>query len=736
MKSLPPAETCDYCGLPLPARRGNSVASGPQYCCFGCRFAAEVTAQRGEAGEANWTLVRLGLAIFCTMNVAMFTMVLWTEDLYPQEMAQGGALATSLAGLLRYLCLLAALPVAFLLGLPLAQNAWSDFRAGRFSTDLLLTLGVGGAFAYSSVSVVRGTGHIYFEVGCVVLVLLTVGRWLEATGRIRASGELDALGQLLPEQVRWVGSTEQAEQVARDIPLEAVRPGDLLRVLPGERIPTDGWLRGSATAVDEQILTGESRPVVKEPGEALLGGTLNLEGDMLLEVTASPSAGALPRLIDAVRQARGIQGHYERLANRMAGLFVPLIITTAVGAAIYHGWQTGVEAGWMVGLAVLLIACPCALGLATPMAVWTALGRAARARVLFRDGEALERLAGVRVVCFDKTGTLTHGSHQLDRFWTDGEADAGQAIASAMSLATLSGHPLARALVDSYPSYRDRMVASQVEVVPGRGIVARDGFSGDSDPIWLGSPRWMRELDLHCEENLARHIEATLTAGLPLTCVAWQGRVRGVFSFRERVRPEAAEAVERCRALGLEVVVLTGDHQARGAELGRLLGVNVRAEMLPEDKLAVVAKLRDRHGPVAMVGDGINDAPALAASDVGITLSSAADLSRDSGQVCLLSDDLLRLPWAIELSRLTLAVIRENLLWAFSYNAIGVAMAVAGRLNPIVASLLMVASSALVVGNSLRIGRMPDTTKSQESLAYPPRPRTPRVEPQLAELVS
>jgi heavy metal translocating P-type ATPase len=679
-------------------------------------------------------LVRLGLAIFFTMNVAMFTMVLWTEDLYPQQIAAGGRLATSLSDLLRYLCLIASLPVALLLGGPLAQNAWSELCAGRLSTDLLLTLGVGGAFAYSIVSVVSGTGHLYFEVGCVVLVLLTIGRWLEATGRLRASSALDALGQLLPTRVHKL-MTDSGNSSEIDFPLESVVAGDRLRVLPGERIPTDGILQGIATSIDEQILTGESHPVVKEPGDHLWGGTLNLDGDIVLQVTAPPAAGALQRLIDAVRQARHAKGHYERLADRLSARFVPLMVFLAIVTGVYHGLHGGLEQAWMSSLAVLLIACPCALGLATPMAVWSALGRAAQTHVLFRDGEALERLAGVRVVCFDKTGTLTQGSHQIDRVQSAADAPTAEVLTRSLSLARLSQHPLSRALARHAANQTPHSTSSQIELAPGRGITGlQPHVGGPPVRVWLGSPRWMQELDFHCDPDLEKGIHRGIAAGVPLACVAWQGSVRGLFLFREFLRPAAQTAIHSCRQLGLNVVVLTGDHSQRAAELAQQLSVPVHASLLPADKLRLVNRYRLEFGPVAMIGDGMNDAPALAGADVGVSLGSAADLSRNSGQVCLLKDDLLTLPWSIQLARLAHRVVRQNLLWAFGYNAIGVGLAMAGSLNPIAASLLMVASSALVVANTRRIALFPDPHATTSNVA--PTPDLPPIRPRWAEVLT
>jgi heavy metal translocating P-type ATPase len=690
MKTETVPDCCAYCGLPLAGGRSSPPAAA--YCCFGCRFAAEVTGAHGEEGAANWALTRLGVAIFFTMNVMVFTMALWVQD---ADGTDGTLLA--LRGVFRHLALVFALPVLLLLGVQLLDNAWDGLRRGVLTADWLLLAGVAAAYLYSVVSVVRDRGPVYFEVGCMVLVLVTLGRWLEATGRLKAGAAIEALHRLLPETVRRLrpGGDGADEDI---IPLEQLGVGDRLRVLAGERIPCDGVLLGHAATVDEQVLTGESRPAVKEPGDRVLGGALNLDGVLLLEATAPPRGGALARLIELVRTARLTRGRFERLADRMAAVFLPAVVLLALAAFAWHAAWRGLDEGILTGLAVLLIACPCALGLATPMAVWTALGRAAGAGVLFRNGEALERLAAVRAVRLDKTGTLTTGTPLLSQC-AAADSERPEVLRRAAWLAGSSTHAHSRAIAGLAAGE----AASNSRNLPGRGVTATSG----SESVWLGSPRLMEEAGLVCSGDLQAVLDEALRSGEALTCVGWGGRVRGLFVFREEFRPQTVVALGRLRDLGLDVGVLTGDHPARGAALEQELGVPVTAGLLPEDKVAAVTQARHSIGPVAMVGDGINDAPALAVADAGVALGCGADLARDAAPVCLPGDDLARLPWAIELARRTVRVIRQNLLWAFAYNGIGVGLACAGLLNPILAALAMVGSSLLVVGNSLRLGGFP-----------------------------
>ncbi|MFO0909084.1 MAG: heavy metal translocating P-type ATPase [Isosphaeraceae bacterium] len=686
---------CDHCGLPLPRSwRGESTdpQDEPAFCCFGCRLAAEIGQTSGEEGVARRTLTRLGLAILCTMNVMAFTMALWTTDVYKVDTTEHAALIHTIEGLFRNLTLLFSAPVFYLLGFPLWENALEGVRRGVFSTDLLLGAGVGAAFVYSGVSVVRGEGPVYFEVGCVVLVMVTLGRWFEATGKLRANDALDRLARLMPEQVRRVrGETEES------VTLSEVASGDRLRVLAGERIPADGVVRGGVAFVDEQILTGESVPRPCHAGDSVLGGTLNLDGDLLVEVTAAGPAGTLARLIDLVRQARMAKGSYERLADRVSSWFVPVVAVVALATFLGHGILSGWERGILQGLAVVLIACPCALGLATPLAVWSALGQAARAQVLFRSGDALERLAGVRAVRFDKTGTLTTGAPSIaGLICAPGDSEAVSSRAAA--LAYSSTHVLSRAIL--HASGQPGAAAVDVRSYAGRGVA---GVVSGAGLTYLGSRRLLEENHLQISPELDAAAHRAESEGRSLAWVGWDGQARGLYTFDERLRDSTRSALSHTRALDLNVGVLTGDHAARGAALARELGIPVEAGLLPEEKVAAIEQARAQFGVVAMVGDGVNDAPALAASDLGVALGCGADLTRDSAAICLLGDDLEKFPWAVELARKTIRVVRGNLAWAFGYNAVGVACAAFGWLNPAFAAFLMVGSSAIVILNSLKL---------------------------------
>ena len=691
-------------------------------------MAAAIVEGKDAAGTPRAMLARLGLSVFFTMNVMAFTMALWTTDVYGADPG-ASRMATTLAGLFRYLVLLFSLPVLALLGFPLFEHAWINLRRGVLSTDWLLASGVGAAFAASFLSVFRGEGPIYFEVGCIILVMTALGRWLEATGRLKAGAALDDLAKLLPDQVRRI-DVGREEVVAR----ESVRSGDFLRVLAGERFPADGRVADSSGLVDEQVLTGESRPVFKESGDRILGGTLNLDGDLTIEVTETGGEATLARVVELVRRARESRGRYQRLADRAAGVFAPTVTAIAILTFGMHWAYGSMERGLWAGLAVGLIACPCALGLAAPLAVWSALGNAASQRVLFRSGEALERLGEVAAVRFDKTGTLTTGAACVSLFHYDDADEGTTVLANAAILATASSHALSRAIVAFAKGRASEILhgeeVSEIRIIPGLGAVGQLGPS--RSPIVLGSRRFLAERGLSLSEGMTKSVEDAEARGLPLSLLGWDGQVRGLFVFEEQWRHGVLAVIRAIRAAGLDVAVLTGDHASRGRSIARQLGVTVAAELLPVNKSADIEQAKRTIGPVCMIGDGINDAPALAASDVGIALGCGTDVSRDSASVCLMADDLTRIPWSLELSRRTRRVIRGNLAWAFGYNSVGVLCAALGWLNPALAAALMVVSSSLVIVNSLRLGRPFEIALEDDE----PAPRREPVQPQFLEVAA
>ena len=702
---------CAFCGLPLPKSfsLGHGRTKGEiDYCCSGCRAVASVGEAKREQGSEARSLLRLGLAIFFTMNVMVFTMALWSRDIYPEQSFDND-LSDVLRSVFRWASLVFSFPVLWLLGGPIAQGVWQAVRRWAITTDLLILLGVSAAYGYSVISVLRGAGHVYFEVASMVLVFVSLGRWLEAKGKRRTSESLDALSNLLPSTVRRL----DRHGIFQETPREQVLTGDTLRVLPGERFPVDGRITLGEANVDQQMVTGESLPVEKLLGDDVYSGTLNVDGDLRVEVTAADGLETVSRLIDLVRTARSVKGRQELLADRIAMWFVPLVCVIAALAGWNQGRLQGLDQGILAGLAVVLIACPCALGLATPMAVWTALGRAAECGVLFRSGMVMQQLASVDVACFDKTGTLTSGKPTVENMLVADPSQSRSFLEVAALVTGGSTHLLSRAITDFAKEQLEDWQSAEtptVTMIPGKGL--RSELTTCSE-VFVGSRRLMEEFELHWPESFVTELAEEKLA--QQVFVGWEGEVRGVFSFTELARPEAAEALAACRQLGLELHLLTGDSAQRAAIIGEQFAVTTQSNQLPDDKLAAIEELATR-GSVAMIGDGLNDAPALAAADVGVALGCGADISRDAAGVCLLADDLKRFPWAVGLARRTTRVVKQNLFWAFTYNCLGIALAATGQLNPIWAALAMAVSSLMVVTNSLRLGHYPESLAAASSV--------------------
>lgn len=688
------AAACDFCHLPV---AGASTSDGPLYCCYGCQLAAEITRARGEAGQLNWMLTRMGLSVFLSMTVMMFSMYLYRQHGLSAEEAT--PLSLQLASVMRYLCLIFSLPVFFMLGWPILVTAMEGARRGVYSTDALVVLGVAAAFVYSYVSTLRDNGAVYFETGCVVLVFMTLGRWLEANGKLKASKAVASLEGLYPERVTIVRGDGEGEVAPGE-----VCEGDVLIVHAGQRIAADGEIVHGRAHIDESMLTGESVPIVKEAGAIVRAGTLNVDGLLKIRATSVGTHSTIGRMVALLEEAKRSKGAWERLTDRIATAFVPLTLMLATTGFVLGARRGGIDGGLMSAMAVLLIACPCALGIATPMAVWVALGRAARRGILFRGGDVIETLAAANAICFDKTGTLSTGGATVTAFHAaDGTAAMGaDALQTARQLAAGSNHVLSRAIAD-YANARHQTDGPVLEVrtVPGRGLIA----TSDAEPVMLGNPAMMQENGCTMDAHLEEAVERIRKAGSPLACIGWAGMVRGVFEFSERLRPEARASMAALRRMGLSPVVVTGDHEERAVAIGQTLHVEAHGALRPGDKVEMIKERRRASSAVLMVGDGINDAPALAAADVGIAMGCGADITRESGGVCLLGENLLGVPWAISLARRTVRTIKVNLFWAFAYNVVGIGLALSGRLNPIFAAFAMLASSVMVIANSLRLGR-------------------------------
>ncbi|HEU4407759.1 MAG TPA: heavy metal translocating P-type ATPase [Polyangiaceae bacterium] len=696
---------------------GYEVPSLPGGAEAGGRPAAELRAaalERAEQGEQR--SIRRDFALAAALSMPLLVVAM-----------SHGALPGTEGSFGRWLQFALATPVVFGPGRRFFRLAWAALRHRAADMNTLVSIGAGAAWLYSTVALVAPglfphashgvMPHLYFEAAAAILTFVLFGKMLETRARRRLADAVRGLVALQPKTARRVrlgAAGEPSLDAAEDVPIEAVRQGDLLLVRPGERIPTDGEVVRGASAVDESMLTGESMPVEKGPGAAVSGGTLNQSGALTLRATKVGAETALARIVEAVEQAQGSRAPIARLADVVSGVFVPVVL--AIAALTFAVWfaldptAVGFATAIERFVAVLVIACPCALGLATPAAVAVGTGRGAELGVLVKGGAALEAASRVDTVLLDKTGTLTAGKPVLtDVVGVMGEGVDPELLALVASAEQGSEHPVANAVVEGA---RARGVALRpvegFRSVAGHGIEARVG----GRLVRVGTAGWLRAAGVDAAaldgeaERLAQH-------GRTPFFVALDGRLAGVVAVADRPSPEAFGAVRALGAMGIGVAMVTGDRRRTARALADELGiVRVHAEVKPEDKARVVAEERARGRVVAMVGDGVNDAPALAGAHVGVAIGTGTDIAVAAADVALLRGGVGGLVTALRLARATLRTIRQNLFWAFVYNVVGIPIA-AGLLypwtgwllSPVLASAAMSLSSVSVLANSLRLRR-------------------------------
>ncbi|MDT3705553.1 MAG: heavy metal translocating P-type ATPase [Thiobacillus sp.] len=650
-------------------------------------------------------------------------------DWWPVALAMGLSLPlmapmlASLAGvhwmLPGWLQWLLATPVQFWLGARFYRAGWKALRAGSGNMDLLVAVGTSAAYGLSVYLLLSGADamHLYFEASAVVISLVLLGKWLEARAKRQTTAAIRALQALRPLTARV-----RLDGVDHDLPIDAIRVGDVVVIRPGERVPVDGVIEEGSSQVDESMLTGESLPVDKQAGDAVTGGAINAHGVLVARTTAVGAETTLARIIRLVEDAQAAKAPIQRLVDKVSAVFVPVVMVVAL--VTFIGWWAlgdDTEQAILNAVAVLVIACPCALGLATPTAIMAGTGVAARHGILIKDAEALELAHKVGTVVFDKTGTLTDGTPHVtacvalkDSDPPGGEAtvescaaggsEGKEALAIAAGLQTGSEHPLARAvLAEAKTAGVEPLPARAQQALPGRGVAAE--VNGELH--WLGSRRLMQDNDIDTTalDTLAAEQE---TAGRSVSWLARAGdrRALAFMAFGDAVKPSAARAVAKLKAQGIATVMLSGDNRGAAQAAAAVLGIDqVLAEVLPADKAAHVSELKRAGKTVAMVGDGVNDAPALAAADVGIAMSSGSDVAMHTAGITLMRGDPALVADAIDISRRTYGKIRQNLFWAFVYNVVGIPLAAAGLLNPVIAGAAMAFSSVSVVTNALTLKR-------------------------------
>jgi heavy metal translocating P-type ATPase len=626
----------------------------------------------------------VGIGAFLALNVMMLSFVLYT----------GGVEADRAAGeaWVRWALLALATPAVLLLGSPFLTRGLRQLgRRGRIDTDTLIAVGVLAAYGLSLRSVLLGSGPLYLDTAMGILLFVTLGRYLDAAARARTTDALAALARQMPETAHRL----TADGIEEEVPVAALVRGDRLRVRPGERLAADGVVIEGEASVSQAEITGESLPLSCAPGTRVAAGTLALDGSLILEVERAGNATTLARMVRLVEEARAGGYPLAPLVDRLAASFVPLVLLLALGTFVFWSWRADTGVALLNTLSVLLIACPCAIGLATPLAATTAAGRAATAGVLVRSGQVFERLARCRRVFFDKTGTLTRGELRLVKIHAAPGCAEKDVLALAAALEEGSEHPIARA-VRTAAEELPRPHCAGFRALPGRGVVAQIEQVGRLLPALLGT---------------AEHVGQAPPIDEPGSTVvhlALDGVWRGALVFRDELRPEAPGAVQALTRRGLGVEVLSGDSAAAVSVLAdKLPGIEATGSLTPEAKLDRVRAAVAAGEHPAMIGDGINDAPALSHAGVAVTLESGTDLAREVSDVTILGGDLSRLPWLVDLGRKTLRTARLNLTWAFLYNGVGLGLAVTGLLHPLFGAVGMVASSLLVVLHSQRLARVP-----------------------------
>jgi len=594
---------------------------------------------------------------------------------------------------------LLATPVQFFLGARFYVAAFKAVRAGAGNMDLLVALGTSAGYGlsvYQWLSAPSGSmPHLYFEASAVVIALVLLGKYLESSAKRQTASAIRALEALRPERAIQVVDGQE-----REVAISALAVGDVVLVKPGERFPVDGTVIEGQSHADEALISGESLPVAKQPGDKVTGGAINGEGRLLVSTQALGAETVLARIIRLVEDAQSAKAPIQKLVDKVSQVFVPVVLLLAVATLI--GWLlagVSIETALINAVAVLVIACPCALGLATPTAIMAGTGVAARHGILIKDAEALERAHEVTAVVFDKTGTLTSGTPRIAHLSAlDGDENTLLQLAGALQRG--SEHPLAKAVLDAA---RERDLPLE-DVTQSRSLAGR-GIAGtvQGRELALGNRRLLEESHL-APDSLAEAASAWEAEGRTLSWLielSPQRRVLGLFAFGDTLKPGAAQAIEQLNARHISSHLLTGDNQGSAQVVAQALGIgDVHAEVLPADKAATVVALK-KSAVVAMVGDGINDAPALAAADIGIAMGGGTDVAMHASGITLMRGDPRLIPAALDISRKTYAKIRQNLFWAFVYNLIGIPLAAFGLLNPVLAGAAMALSSVSVVSNAL-----------------------------------
>ena len=690
MRAMDPsaADACAHCRLTLPRRPYFEDVEGRKlpFCCYGCLMVFRLVGATGDAGRAGWFLAKLGLAAVLSGNIMMFQSLLYFGSL--------DALGSDVLRTASWLMLGLAAAVYLLLGVPMLRAAYRAARGGHIVLETLIALGALAAIGASAVETVRGGRHLYYDSGTMVLVFVVLGQYLDARARERATATLAPAVETARPRARVLEETGE-----REVAPDEVARGKRVRVRAGEEVPVDGRVIEGASDVSEPALTGESAPRTVGPGDTVYAGSVAVDGALVFEALGE-SETLVSRVDRWTREARSRRAPVEIAADRFVARFVPGVALIAIASWIAWGLVGGDWArGGLAALSVLVVACPCALGIATPMATTIAITRAAGRGTLLRSGAVLEALDRIRLAAFDKTGTITRGRAAVCAMWVDPGVGMSEEeiLRDAAAVEASVDHPFARAIVSRV---RERRIsipeARDVRVIAGGGARGRVG----SNRVLLGSR------SLLDREGITELAPFDGNPGNSAVGVAIDGRLVAVIWLEDPVRPEARSAIEDLKSLDMAVALLSGDRAAGVSRAAEEAGIDqARADLDPQAKLEALRLWRVDSAGVMMIGDGINDAPALAAATAGIAFGASSGLAKQTADAVILREDLGEVSKLVVLARRTMRIVRQNLVWAFGYNAVGILLAACGLLRPVVAAAAMVLSSLFVVGNSLRLQR-------------------------------
>ena len=680
---------CHHCGLPV--KTTSHVHPDEVYCCYGCEIAHHLLGSPGDEASARLVLIKLGAGVLLGINVMMFSMPLYVESL--GSFFKAGFGADSFFDLLKWLLMTLSLPVYFLLGMPFIESSVRNIRDGlKSNADLLISIGVTAALLLSIFNTVFASGPVYYETAVAILVIVTTGRYLEAKFRARASRAVEELEKNIPKTViRLSDGKEYVTEVA------LLSTGDQFLIKPGDMIPVDSLIINGSAHINEAMLNGEATPLLKHERDELLGGSINYDGALTLEVIRPYSESYIAELERLLLQSKLQRTKIQVIADRISAIAVPVIFAVAIGSFFYWSFAESLRQGLFTFLSVVVVACPCALGIATPAALWIAVTEASKRGILFRSLDALERLATVKTILFDKTGTLTAGTPQLrsrkiniNVIKKQFVPDEVHLLSMIREVASYSNHPLSQALTNALPKngYKNGDVTEFSEY-PSQGICAK--ISGLN--VKLGTHSFTSGIDQVSDQ------ESETSVWCSVTRKDEPSQDAVLFNFEDVVRPEAKKMIEELFTLGYSTKILSGDHPIVAEKLGIELGTIGIGGLSPQDKFDLVRN----ESQSVFIGDGLNDAGAIGAAQVGIAMGHGSDLIRSGADVIVFDRELDCIPQTLKLASKTLRIVKQNLFWAFAYNMIGVVFAALGFLNPIIAALAMALSSIAVTQNSMRL---------------------------------